>query len=94
MAERQPPTPAWREGKFGSLSDTLGSTRLTTIVPSRLKKKGYIPTWPARAVVVGVAGVPSDANTPPGTTLAVNTDTDNLYRRDPVDGWRSVNGEV
>jgi hypothetical protein len=63
-------------------------------MPSHLRRRGYRATWPAGEVVQGVEGIPTDLNTTPGSTRAVNTDTGTLYRRDPVDGWVSANGEV
>lgn len=82
MAENQPPTPAYRRGFGGAL---------TAWPPRDLVKRGYIPTWPDRAVVPGVAGVPSDATVPLGTTHAVDTTTGLLYRKSG-DAWLNVSG--
>lgn len=55
-------------------------------------RRGYIPTRPTGAEVFGVAGVPSDASVPAGTTIAYDTTNKRLYRR-LHDGWYSVNGD-
>ena len=85
MAELSPPTPAWAKGRSRHALDTR--------VPNHLKRRGYIPTWPARATVFGVAGVPSDLTVPEGITIAADTSVvpPRLYRR-LDDGWSSVNG--
>lgn len=86
MAELPHPTPAWSKTRD---SDALLDTR----VPRRLTRTGYRPTWPTPDEVVGVEGVPSDANVPVGEMVALNTETGSLYRKTDQ-GWQSANGEM
>jgi hypothetical protein len=60
-------------------------------MPRRLKRRGYRATWPAAAEVFGVAGVPNDGNVPPGTTIAQDTTTRRLYRKE-TGVWLPVAG--
>lgn len=81
--ELQPPTPAWPKDPSGHYLDTRDI--------KGLQRRGYIPTWPERATVYSVAGVPSDVSVPGGIDVVWNELNDLLYRRTP-EGWLPVKG--